>query len=134
MIDIPSLQQYGPGMSDSPNRKVLRFDSGVDLYFSYETPVGLYVRHKGLFLKHNRWSHSTGRHLRLINDLVVKPTPVEDRLTETGFLRRWLEYAVFELLDLDWVKDPVLKLMLGQALAGDLVSRAALQDYLLERI
>jgi hypothetical protein len=37
------------------------------LWFSYETPIAVYVPGEGTFIRQNEWSTTTGRHLNEID-------------------------------------------------------------------
>lgn len=51
------LQQLGP------NRTLVRFGDGTQVFFSYETPVAGYVPRMGYFKTEKNWSRTTSKQI-----------------------------------------------------------------------
>ena len=51
----------------SSSSHTLYLDSGLEVYFSYQTPIGYLHPEGGLTLSENKWGPTTSKHLKAIN-------------------------------------------------------------------
>ena len=62
---LPSIDTYGP--SQNQNSLVMTMPNGVQIWFSYKTPVAYQVPGEALVVRENDWSTTTGKHLNAID-------------------------------------------------------------------
>jgi hypothetical protein len=60
-IHLPEFSRY------SGNNTLVFSLGGVDVYFSYETPIAFRAPTTGLVVRSNDWGPTTGRHLTAID-------------------------------------------------------------------
>ena len=66
-MNLPSFENYGEYMSENYGAHSLVFRTPkIDIYFSYKTPVAFNAG-KGLVVRQNDWSSTTGKHLNWID-------------------------------------------------------------------
>ena len=64
-MSLPTIWNYGPG---SPKSNCMGVSvGGIDIYFSYTTPVAI-RRGSELVVRQNNWGPTTGKHLNSIDD------------------------------------------------------------------
>ena len=63
-MSVPTIWNYNE-KNNTPNTVGVTVD-GVDIYFSYQTPIA--IRHGGkLVVRENNWGPTTGKHLNSID-------------------------------------------------------------------
>jgi len=67
-MELPSFENYGRYSSASYGAHTLVFSTpGLDVYFSYQTPVAFRTRTQPLLVRQNDWGPTTGKHLNWID-------------------------------------------------------------------
>ena len=64
-MDMPTIYNY---MENGRSNAILVSVGGVDVYFSYRTPVAFRVNGR-LVVRENEWGPTTGKHLNSIDGL-----------------------------------------------------------------
>jgi len=68
-IELPTISTYGNYSSDNYGAHALCVSiGGIDVYFSYKTPVAFRTIKTGLVVRQNDWAQTTGKHLNAIDD------------------------------------------------------------------
>jgi len=85
---LPSISNYGNYSSDNYGAHTLVVSMlGIDVYFSYTTPVAFRTLETGLVVSENVWSRTTGKHLDWIDGGRKERVPHEE------FQRLWKEHV-----------------------------------------
>ena len=68
MKSLPTISSYGKYDSDNYGAHSLRVSiGGLDVYFSYSTPVAFRAPGQLLIVRENEWGPTTGKHLNWID-------------------------------------------------------------------
>lgn len=87
-MELPSIHSYGRYSSDNYGAHTLCVSiMGVDIYFSYKTPIAFRAPGCGLVVHQNDWGATTGKHLNFINP------DKKIRVNDERFNQLWQEYV-----------------------------------------
>lgn len=87
-MGLPSIRNYGKYSGNNYGAHTLVVGIlGVDIYFSYETPVAFRAPGCGLVVHVNDWTRTTGKHLNFIN------RDASIRVNDDEFQRLWKEHV-----------------------------------------
>ena len=87
-MELPRISNYGNYSSSNYGAHTLCVSMmGIDVYFSYKTPVAFRTFGCGLVIHQNDWGPTTGKHLNFINpDKSV-------RVNDDRFKQLWAEHV-----------------------------------------
>lgn len=87
MNELPTFSNYGQYVNDNYGTHAVVFSlGGIDVYFSYRTPVAFRAPGFGLVVRKNDWGATTGKHLNWIDD-----KRKADRIPSSEFEQRLAE-------------------------------------------
>lgn len=88
-MPLPTIRSYGEYSSDNYGAHTLRVSiMGVDVWFSYETPVAFCAPDCGRIVHENDWGRTTGKHLNWIDG-----GEKSSRVNDETFQRLWQEHV-----------------------------------------
>ena len=89
-MELPSIKNYGRYSSDNAHTLCISM-LGIDIYFSYKTPVAFRAPSCGLVVHQNDWGPTTGKHLNFINP------EKKGRVDDLRFNQLWAEHVEAQL-------------------------------------
>lgn len=91
-MELPTISNYGLYSSGNYGAHTLCVSMmGIDVYFSYRTPVAFRAPGCGLVVHQNDWGVTTGKHLNFISSDKKK------RVNDETFNRLWAEHVEGQL-------------------------------------
>lgn len=86
-MPLPKISNYGRYAGDNYGAHTLKVEMcGIEVWFSYQTPVAFSTATTGLVCHQNDWGRTTGKHLNWIADK-------EQRVSDAEFERLWKEHV-----------------------------------------